>query len=49
MIQHINKREDLTNTILIIKESDPFKISQIKNSEIYKCLNKRVYFTAFKS
>lgn len=44
----VNKRKNLTNTILIIKESNTFKISEIKNSQIYKELNKRVYFVFFK-
>jgi hypothetical protein len=44
----IYKRKDLTNTILIIKESDTSKISNIKNSQIYKRLNKRIYFIEFR-
>lgn len=44
----IYKRKNLTNTILIIKESDTSKISKIKNSQIYKRLNKRVYFIEFR-
>lgn len=44
----INERKNLTNTILIINESDTSKISKIKNSQIYRELIKRVYFIFFK-
>jgi len=44
---YVNKRQDLTNTILIVKNCDMCKILAIKNSQIYKDLISRVYFISF--
>jgi DNA repair exonuclease SbcCD nuclease subunit len=43
----INNRQDLTNTIVIIKEYDSRKISEIRRSQIYNKIIKRAHYVFF--